>query len=330
MKSGYKKQFKIGNKVFPNNIFYAPICGYSDFSQREMSLKHEPGLVFCEMVKVEALIRKTNSTYKLLKYNRNRRPIAAQICGSSIDSIKNAAVMIEEMGFDLIDFNCGCPVPKVLKDGSGSAMLKAPDKIGEIIFEIKNLVSIPVTLKIRSGFDESSIIAPKIVKIAENAGADAITIHGRTKTQGYSGAVDLDVIKECKKVSKRIKIIGNGDLFTPLDVKNMFDYTHCDGVMIARGMLGKPFFVKMVENFYNEKEDYFNIDFLKNQMLEHFELLNKNEEKRKALIFMKKNAPFYLKNFLGIKKLRQNVAEAKSIEDLFALIKNFDYQDLNI
>src|SRR5689334_17740332 len=173
-----KRPFQLGSLVLPSNIFCAPLAGCSDLAFRRMTAQYKPGLMFCEMVKMDALIRNDPHTYRLLDYEAHMHPIGGQLCGSKLHLAAPCAKIIEDLGFDVVDLNCGCPVDKVTKDGSGSGLLKNPELIGEIICEMVAAVRIPVTVKIRAGWDMQSINAPQITKIAEEAGAKAICIHG--------------------------------------------------------------------------------------------------------------------------------------------------------
>ena len=175
-----KKSFRLGAVELPSNVFYAPLAGCSDLPFRAMSCRYRPGIVYCEMVKIDALIRNDPNTYRLLDYEVGMHPIGAQICGSKPDIAAASARIIEDLGFDVLDFNCGCPVDKVTKDGSGSGMLKNPELIGEVLAKVIASVRIPVTVKIRAGWDDRSINAPLITQIAEKAGAKAIAAPGKS------------------------------------------------------------------------------------------------------------------------------------------------------
>lgn len=321
----FETNFQLGNKIFPNNIFYSPICGYSDISFRHLCQKYRPGLYFCEMVKMEGLLRKTPTTFKLLEYEKGMHPIGAQICGKNPKVAKETAKIIENLGFDLIDFNCGCPVNKVVKDGSGSGMLKKPELIGEVLSEIIAAVKIPVTVKIRLGWDEKNITAPLITHIAEEVGACGICIHGRTRVQGYTGKANWEIIRDCKREAKKIKVFANGDLFDAAAVKKCFDETLCDGVFIARGMIGQPWFVEDVQNLYNNIDFGANVQRVKNDMIEHFLLILKYEVEKKALICMKKMAPWYLKGLLGAKDLKIGITQTQTTKELLSLITSFNW-----
>ena len=238
----YKELFKIGDLVLRNNIFYAPLAGCSDYPYRTMGSKWGPGLMWCEMVKMEPLVRFDSKTYQLLDVHPSQGVVGAQLCGSNPKIAGQAAAIIEELGFPIIDLNCGCPVDKVTKDGSGSGMLKTPDKIGEIISNMVARVKIPVTVKIRCGWGKDEIVTPLITEIAEKAGAKAICIHGRTREQAYKGNANWETIRMAKEAAKNIIVIGNGDLFSPEAVLEMGKQTGCDAFLVARGTMGRPWF----------------------------------------------------------------------------------------
>ena len=231
--------FKIGNIELKNRVVMAPMAGFSNTSFRKIIKEMGAGLIYAEMVSDKALVYESKKTLEMLKMDESERPIAQQIFGSDKDSFVTAAKMVEEaMHPDIIDINMGCPVPKVaLKNQAGSALLKNPEKIYEIVSAVVEAVSVPVTVKIRSGWDETSINALEVAKIIESAGASAITIHARTRSQGYSGKADWNIIKKVKD-SVSIPVIGNGDVTSPILAKKMLDETGCDAVMIGRGILG--------------------------------------------------------------------------------------------
>ena len=239
-----RKPIELGNLKLPHRIFYAPLAGCSDFPFRKMSAKYRPGLMYCEMVKMDALVRHDAGTFHMLDYSADMHPIGAQLCGSKPALAGAAASIIEDLGFDVVDLNCGCPVDKVTKDGSGSGMLKTPELIGEVVASIAARVKIPVTVKIRAGWDEENINAEKIVKIAEQAGAKALCIHGRTRQQGYRGPANWEYIKACKEVARSILIIGNGDAVDGPSAEEMQAKTGCDAVLVARATMGQPWIVE--------------------------------------------------------------------------------------
>lgn len=322
--SKLKKNFQLGTLTLPNNIFYAPLAGCSDLPFRKMSAIYRPGLFFCEMVKMDALIRKNDQTFQMLDFEKSMHPIGAQVCGSKVEFAKVAAKIIEDLGFDVLDLNCGCPVDKVTKDGSGSALLKTPNLIGEIISEMKAAVSIPVTLKIRTGWDESTINAPQITKIAEEAGAVAITIHGRTRKQGYEGFANWDIIKQAKEVAKNILVIGNGDIKDFESANGIFDKTSCDGILLGRATMGKPWIVKeLIDQFEGKDIAETTLEMIKDHLLQHFEYIASYRPEKNAIFDMRRVGCWYLKHHPGAKNLRKKLTEINSIQEGFTLAQEF-------
>lgn len=321
------KPIQIGKITLPKNVFYAPLAGCSDFPFRQMSAKYAPGLMYCEMVKMEPLVRRDKTTLRLLDYAENMRPIGAQLCGSNPKIAAQAAKMIEELGFDVIDLNCGCPVDKVTKDGSGSGMLKNPQLIGEVLSEMISAVSIPVTVKIRAGWDEEHIIATQVTEIAEQAGAQAITIHGRTREQAYRGEANWDHVKACKQVAKQIKVVGNGDLFNAEAVKKMFEYTECDAVLVARGTMGQPWISEDIVHTL-EKKDLVKrtLEDSRKALLEHFYYMTAYHEERRVILEMRKVGCWYFKQEAGVRHFRSAISQVSSLEEIAHAIKEYSFR----
>ncbi len=321
-----KKNFHYGKKTLPANVFYAPLAGCSDYPFRKMSARYQPGLMFCEMVKMEALIRQEKNTLAYLDYCQTMRPIGAQIVGSNLSLAAPCAKIIEDRGFDVVDFNCGCPVDKVTKDGSGSGMLKNPERIGDIISQMVNAVSIPVTVKIRAGWDHESINAVEIAQIAEAAGATAIAIHGRTRSQAYSGKANWDYIKAAKDATSKILVIGNGDLFSAEDAKNMWEYTGCDAVLFARGTMGQPWIAEDVYRLFSgENVPQRTVADLYQALQEHIEhVASYCGEGHKAFVNLRRIGCWYFRRVSNASKYRaamsrvNSFAEAGQIMDQFA------------
>ena len=312
--SEYKSPFYLKKLKLPSNIFYAPLAGFTDFPYRKMSSLYSPGLQYCEMVKMEPLIRRDKNTLRILDYEESMRPIGAQVCGSDVKLAAASAKMVEELGFDVIDLNCGCPVDRITKDGSGSGMLKNPEKIGEILAEMVAAVSIPVTVKIRAGWDENQINAPEITRIAEKAGASLIGVHGRTREQAYRGKSDLQVIKECKDAASSILVFGNGDLFTEEDVKQMFTATGCDGVLVSRGTMGQPWIAENIKRLYQQNELMdASLSFRKKALKMHFAFVTTYQNEVKAILDMRRIGCLYVKSFEGVKEFRRRFNTAKSL-----------------
>lgn len=328
--SYFKSPFHLGELELPNNVFYAPLAGCSDFPYRKMTAKFRPGLMFCEMVKMDALIRHDQGTFHILDYDKGMHPIAGQLCGSKPEIAGKAAKMIEELGFDSVDLNCGCPVDKVTKDGSGSGMLKTPQLIGEVLANMVAAVKIPVTVKIRAGWDESNINAPLITQIAEQAGAKAICIHGRTRKQAYKGPANWDYIKACKEVAKTIKIIGNGDVLDGPSAKRMFEYTGCDAVLVARGTMGQPWVIEdIIRYLQDESIQERTLAECRQGLLEHFLHTLDYYPPRRAVIDMRRVGCWYLKKSAGTRSFREAISKAQDLEFVKDLILNFPIEALS-
>ncbi|GAB4194349.1 MAG: tRNA dihydrouridine synthase DusB [Simkaniaceae bacterium] len=326
----YIRPIQLGRLQLSNNIFYSPLAGCSDYSYRKIAAhRYRPGLFYCEMVKMEALVRYDQNTFHLLDYDKDMHPIGAQLCGSNPKIAGQAAKIIESLGFDVVDLNCGCPVDKVTKDGSGSGMLKNPERIGEILANMAAAVSIPVTVKIRAGWDEASINAPAITSIAEEAGAQAIAIHGRTRKQGYKGNADWSHIQECKKKAKKIKIIGNGDIFTAENAKNMFLETGCDAILVSRGTLGKPWIAKEIAESLNDQDTVFSLTpaEIKNYLLRHIHYIMNYQSSKNALLDIRKVGCWYLRDGRGTKALRQAINHAKTIQEALNIIHDYPWDE---
>lgn len=320
----FVKPLKLGNLTLPSNVLYSPLAGCSDYPFRQMAARYKIGLMFCEMVKMDALIRHEPSTYHLLDFDPSMRPIGGQICGSKPELAGPCAKIIEELGFDVVDLNCGCPVDKVTKDGSGSGMLKHPELIGEVIANMVAAVDIPVTVKIRAGWDEESINACLITKIAEEAGAKAISIHGRTRQQKYTGKANWDHIKAAKEVAQSIKVIGNGDVFDAKAGLALFNHTGCDAILISRGTFGKPWIAEDVRRLDNSEP--LMIPDIKEHLLDHMAYITSYQTDRKALLDMRRIGCWYLRDGTGTKKLRESLNRSKGLNEVENMIRNYDWQ----
>ena len=321
--------WKIGNVEIKNRIVCAPMAGISNESYRYILKSMGAGLIYSEMVSIMGIIYNSKNTIDLLKINDYERPISVQIFGHDKDSFVSAAKYVcENIKPDILDINMGCPVPKVaLKSQAGSGLLKNPDMIYDIVSSIVKNVNIPVTVKIRSGWDKNSINCISVAKILEKAGASAIAIHPRTREQGYSGNADWSLIKKVKE-SVNIPVIGNGDIKTVFDAKRMLEETNCDAVMIARSLLGNPWFVKecveYVEN-NNLIERPSNKDIV-DMIVNHYNLLKKNTNERKAMLDIKTHALAYLKHIPGSKEIKKKIAICKTEKEFYECIDElYDY-----
>ncbi len=316
----------LGHLLLPNRVLYSPLAGCSDLPFRRMAAKYRPGLIFCEMVKMDAVVRYDPGTFHLLDYEASMHPIGAQLCGSKVEMAAPAARIVEDLGFDVVDLNCGCPVDKITKDGSGSGMLKNPQRIGDIISNIVAAVNIPVTVKIRAGWDDNNIISPEITRIAEEAGAVAITIHGRTREQAYRGDANWDYIQRCRDAAKTIQIVGNGDIFEPQAALSMQAQTGCDAVMVSRGTMGQPWIVEdILKLSQGQPFKQRNLTDFREELMEHFLHTVDYEHEQGALIAMRRIGCWYFKNSSGTREFRHRISRASSVQEAHALITEFPF-----
>lgn len=327
-----KKPFQLGSLSLPHNVFCAPLAGCSDLPYRQMVQSFgQVGLHYCEMVKIDALVRHDPHTYRLLDYTPDMHPIGAQICGSKPKMAAEAARIVEDLGFDVLDLNCGCPVDKVTKDGSGSGLLKQPELIGEILSQVVAAVKIPVTIKIRTGWNEESIVAPQITQIAEEAGAKAITIHGRTREQGYQGPANWEWIRACKELARDILVIGNGDLFEPAKALEMFAQTQCDGFLIARGGMGQPWLASdLVCQLAGKTSPIRTVVDMRCALLTHLEAILRYQNERQALLDFRRVGCWYLKRCTNVRALRMQINQAESTREALSLIQGFQWEEVGL
>lgn len=318
--------FNIGNVKINGNIVVAPMAGVSNMTFRRICKSMGASLVVAEMVSDKAITFGNAKTFELLKMNDDERPISQQIFGSDVDSFVKAAKIVEEtMHPDIIDINMGCPVPKVaIKNQAGSALLKNPEKTKEIVSAVVKAVNVPVTVKIRSGWDANSINAVEVAKIIEEAGASAITIHGRTRAQGYSGVADWNIIKEVVE-AVNIPVIGNGDVKSCYDAKRMMEETGCAAVMIGRGLLGNPWLIKECVDYLNNGTIPKEIDFNeKIDMMEyHLKELVKDKCEIEAVLEIRSHLLNYLKGLPLNKEIKNKVCKCKSKSEIMDCLEQY-------
>ncbi len=319
--------FKIGNIEIKNPIVLAPMAGISNPSYMKICEEMGVGYAVTELISSEAIVRENKKTLEMLKgIDTLKIPVAVQLFGSNPASMARAAkIVIDLYRVPIIDINMGCPVPKVAnRANAGSALLKDPEKVYELISTVVKNVSVPVTIKIRSGWDASHINAVEIAKMAEKAGASAICIHPRTRSQGYTGKADWDIIKEVKKAVS-IPVIGSGDVTSPLLAKEMLLKTNCDAVMIGRAALGNPWiFKECVE--YLEKGTLLEKISLKEkiQMIEkHALLLMEVKPEKVVFLEMRAHAAWYLKKVPNSSIVKEKINKVETKEELFTLLEEF-------
>ena len=318
--------FKIGNITIKNNVVLAPMAGVCNSAFRRIIKEHGCGLLYAEMVSDKALVYENEKTKEMLYMTEEERPITQQIFGSDKESFVLAAKKVEEeMKPDIIDINMGCPVPKVaVKSQAGSALLKNPDKVYEIVTAVVNAVKVPVTVKIRSGWDKDSINAVEIAKICEKAGASAIAVHPRTRSQGYQGEADRNIIKQVKDAVK-IPVIGNGDINSLDDAIKMIKETSCDAIMIGRGTLGNPHLIKQIVTYFENGEripDASPMEKMKT-CIKHFNYLLEIKPEKVAVLEMRTHAAWYLKGLPSAVKVKQELYKIKTKEEFISLINDY-------
>lgn len=323
--------WKIGNIEIKNRIVSAPMAGISNESYRYILKQMGAGLIYTEMISIMGIVYNSKNTIDLLKINDFERPISVQIFGHDKESfIKAAKYVCDNIKPDILDINMGCPVPKVaLRSQAGAGLLKDPNKIYDIVSSIVNSIDIPVTVKIRAGWDNNSINCIEVAKLIEKAGASAIAIHPRTRQQGYTGNADWSLIKKIKEEVK-IPVIGNGDIKTIYDAKKMIQETNCDAVMIGRALLGNPWFIKECVE-YVENDNIIDRPTYKeiiDMILTHYNLLKKNTSERKSILDIKTHALAYLKYIPQSKEFKRKISLCKTedeflnnIEELYNFIK---------
>ena len=317
-------KLKIGGVGVENGLVLAPMAGVTDLSYRKLCKEQGCGLVVTEMVSAKAILYKNRNTQELLRIRDEERPAAVQLFGSDAGIMGEIAEVVSEGNCDLIDVNMGCPVPKIVNNGEGSALLKEPKKVEAILTAMVKRSKKPVTVKIRKGFNDASVNAVEIARIAEGCGVAAVAVHGRTREQFYSGKADWEIIRQVKEAVK-IPVIGNGDVTGAKEAKAMLDLTGCDGVMIGRGAKGNPWIFSQILHYLETGEVLPGPSVLeiKEMILRHGRLLSEDKGEFTAMREMRKHMAWYTAGLPHSAALRNEINLVETLEEMAGLMERY-------
>ena len=312
---------KIGNVELENNVILAPMAGVTDMPYRILCREQGAGLVCMEMVSAKAILYKNKNTQELLKVDERERPVSLQLFGSDPDIVADIAASLEDGPYDIFDINMGCPVPKIVKNGEGSALMRNPKLVEEILTKLVKAVKKPVTVKFRKGFNDLSVNAVEFAKMAESCGVAAVAVHGRTREQYYSGKADWDIIRQVKE-AVRIPVIGNGDIFTPEDAGRMLKETGCDGIMVARGAKGNPWLFGRINHYLDTGEVLPGPSMaeIKAMILRHGRMLVQFKGEGVAMREMRGHMAWYTKGMPHSATLRNEINQVETLEGFVELL----------
>ena len=315
-------KLKIGSVELPNPVILAPMAGVSDLPFRLLCREQGAGLVCMEMVSAKAIAYHNRNTERLMEINDREHPVSLQLFGSEPDLMAEIAAQIEDKPFDILDINMGCPVPKIVGNGEGSALMKNPKLIEEIITKVSRAIKKPLTVKFRKGFDDDHVNAVEIAKIAEASGAAAVAVHGRTREQFYSGTADWEIIRQVKEAVS-IPVIGNGDVDSPEKAKALLDSTGCDGVMIGRAARGNPWLFHRVSEYLETGKllDKPSGEEIKAMMLRHARMQVACKGDYTGIREMRKHISWYTTGLPGSAKLRGKINSVESLQEMEELLQ---------